>query len=34
MSLLEVKNLKVHYPVKPGRFSRALPHLTNNLTYT
>ena len=23
MSLLEVKNLKVHFPVKPGMFSRA-----------
>jgi ABC-type oligopeptide transport system ATPase subunit len=23
MSLLEVKNLKVHFPVKYGRFSRA-----------
>jgi len=24
MSLLEVKNLKVHFPVKPGMFSRVL----------
>jgi ABC-type oligopeptide transport system ATPase subunit len=24
MSLLEVKNLKVHFPVKSGRFSRVL----------
>src|SRR5688572_25111369 len=27
MSLLEVKNLKVHFPVKPGLFSRVNAHV-------